>query len=83
MTLEDLRAEYARSLLILRHERAMRERVFAGDPSKMRHKVAEIDTVLATLAELGRRLAMQQQADAVQKSLFNEPKGTHEHATQT
>ena len=79
MTLDELRAEYARSLLILRNERAMRERVFAGDPSKMRHKVAEIDTVIATLAELGRRLAMQQLAEYGQKPLFNEPspKGTY------
>lgn len=71
MTIDELRTEYARCLLILRHERAMRERVFAGDPSKMRHKVDEIDTVIATLSELGRHLAIQQRAEAKQQPLFN------------
>lgn len=72
MTLDELRDSYTRCLLILKSERAMRERVFKTDPSRMRHKTGEIDTVIATLQELGRRLAIQQQAEVRQESLFVE-----------
>lgn len=75
MTIDELRDNYARCLLILKHERAMRE--WNLDKSHSRHnkavasrKLAEMDTVLATMKELGRRLAIQQQAEVRQESLF-------------
>lgn len=50
----------------LTRERAMRERVFRGTPAKQKAKMAEIDTALAHLAELERRLV----PDAPQVELF-------------
>lgn len=45
-------AAYNRVLAFITAERGMRERVFARDPKKLAHKVAECDRALAALDAL-------------------------------
>lgn len=52
MTLDELKSLYTEAVKLLRTERAMRGYVFRSDPLKREEKLAEIDRLMAIVAQL-------------------------------